>query len=66
LVHARRAYELGQANLEQVLETENVLLRSQNAYAETVVTLNATIAQLEFGVGGVLPGGRDVGMEVLP
>lgn len=66
LVHARRAYELGQANLEQVLETENVLLRSQNAWAETVVTLNATIAQLEFGVGGVLPGNRDVGMEVLP
>lgn len=66
LTHARRAYEVGQANLEQVLETENVLLRSQNAYAETVVTLNATLAQLEFGIGGVLPGGRDVGLEVMP
>jgi outer membrane protein TolC len=66
LAHARRAYQLGQANLEQVLETENVLLRSRNARAEAIYTLNATIAQIEFGVGGVLPGARDVGIEVMP
>ena len=28
--------------------------------------LNATVAQLEFGIGGVIPGERDVGVEVLP
>ncbi|HRE80669.1 MAG TPA: TolC family protein [Opitutaceae bacterium] len=66
LAQARRGYELGQATLEQVLEIENVLLRSQNAYAEAVLSLNATVAQLEYGVGGVLPGTRDVGIEVMP
>jgi len=66
LVYAKRGYELGQTALEQALEIENVLLRSENAYAEAVVTLNATVAQLEYAIGGVLPGTRDVGIEVMP
>lgn len=66
LAFSKRAYELGQATLEQVLEMEEVLLRSQNAYAEAILTLNATVAQLEYSVGGALPGGRDVGPEVMP
>lgn len=66
LAYSKRGYELGQATLEQVLEMEEVLLRSQNAYAEAILTLNATVAQLEYSVGGALPGGRDVGPEVMP
>lgn len=66
LSYARRAYELGQATLEQVLESETVLLRSRNARGDAILALNATVAQLEFSVGGVLPGERDVGIEVMP
>lgn len=66
LAFSKRGYEVGQATLEQVLEMEEVLLRSQNAYAEAILTLNATVAQLEYSVGGALPGGRDVGPEVMP
>ncbi len=66
LAYARRGYELGQVTLQQVLEMEEVLLRTQNAYAEAILTLNASVAQLEYTVGGALPGGRDVGPEVMP
>jgi len=66
LAYSKRGYELGQATLQQVLEMEEVLLRAENARAEAVLTLNATVAQIEYTVGGALPGGRDVGPEVMP
>lgn len=54
LNQARRLYEAGQASLEQVLQSETAHRRAQNSFSEAIYSYNATIAQIEFAVGGQL------------
>src|SRR5690606_7928401 len=54
LSQAKRLYEAGQTSLEQVLQTETAHRRAQNSFSEAVYSYNATIAQIEFAVGGQL------------
>ncbi len=49
---AHRQYELGSANLEQVLQADITHRRAVTRFNETVFNYNAIIAQIELSVGG--------------
>lgn len=49
---ARRLYEVGGASLEQVLEASMTRRRAQSRLGEAIYNYNATVAEIEFSVGG--------------
>lgn len=49
---ARRLYEVGQASLEQVLEASMTRRRAESRLGEAIYNYNATVAEIEFAVGG--------------
>ena len=51
---ARRMFEAGQANLEQVLQAGVTRRRAESRYSEAVYTYNSLVADIEFSVGGQL------------
>lgn len=48
---ARRMFEAGQANIEQVLQSEVVWRRSENSMSEAIYNYNITVAQIEYAMG---------------
>jgi adhesin transport system outer membrane protein len=51
---ARRLYEVGQADLEQVLQAGMTHRRAESRFSEAVFNYNSIIADIEFAVGGEL------------
>lgn len=51
---ARRLFEAGQANLEQVLQAGVTRRRAESRYSEAVYIFNSLVADIEFSVGGQL------------
>lgn len=51
---ARRLYEVGQVNFEQVLQAAMSHRRAESQFNESVYDYNALIADIEFNVGGQL------------
>lgn len=51
---ARRMFEAGQANLEQVLQSGVTYRRAVSRQAEAVYNYNSIVADIEFSVGGQL------------
>lgn len=51
---ARRLYEVGQASLEQVLQSGMTSRRAESRFGEAVFTYNSIVADIEFSVGGQL------------
>jgi outer membrane protein len=51
---ARRLFEVGQANLEQVLQSGMTHRRAESRFGEAIYNFNALIAEIEYSVGGRL------------
>lgn len=51
---AQRLFEVGQASLEQVLQTGMSFRRAESRYGEAVFNYNSIIAEIEYSVGGRL------------
>jgi outer membrane protein len=49
---ARRQYEVGSANLEQVLQAGITYRRAESRFNDVVYGYNSTVAQIELAVGG--------------
>lgn len=52
VAQARRLHQLGQTSFEQVLQAEVSSRRAELGYLEAIFNHNATIAQIEYSVGG--------------
>ena len=50
LHQAERLYEVGQVGLEQILEAQNILRRSQINYSRALFNYNHALAQIEYAI----------------